>query len=246
MGPEMRVRAGIGTRRPAAPSCRRAAAGTARPTRVRTAAPTAGADLPAPNFPTACVFRGASPSRTRGRPRSLRACASASPRSSQAIGARRARAPAWPFLAHFEQLIQQPWPRAGAPTVSRRDAAPIEVSEAARAHLEYLRSRKGGGELLLRMGVRSGGCSGMSYVMDFDEPANIAPDDSGALSRPVVASPLLHSTCMRPCGSLREHRAYREKIRAASGATCVRLGRLDRDHAASLSSSVLVAAWRQS
>jgi iron-sulfur cluster assembly accessory protein len=31
--------------------------------------------------------------------------------------------------------------------------------------------------LVLRMGVRSGGCSGMSYVMDFDTPEGIRADD---------------------------------------------------------------------
>ncbi|EEC45780.1 predicted protein, partial [Phaeodactylum tricornutum CCAP 1055/1] len=31
--------------------------------------------------------------------------------------------------------------------------------------------------LVLRMGVRSGGCSGMSYVMDFAKAADIQEDD---------------------------------------------------------------------
>lgn len=33
------------------------------------------------------------------------------------------------------------------------------------------------GETVLRMGVRSGGCSGLSYVMDFVEPSEITEDD---------------------------------------------------------------------
>lgn len=31
--------------------------------------------------------------------------------------------------------------------------------------------------MLLRVGVRQGGCSGMSYNMEFEKPDNIKPDD---------------------------------------------------------------------
>lgn len=54
----------------------------------------------------------------------------------------------------------------------------ITLSDAALAHLTRLRDESGGDTLLLRMGVRSGGCSGMSYVMEFEEEANVAPDDA--------------------------------------------------------------------
>lgn len=39
-----------------------------------------------------------------------------------------------------------------------------------------MRAESGGEELLLRLGVKSGGCSGMSYVMDFESPENIKKD----------------------------------------------------------------------
>jgi iron-sulfur cluster assembly protein len=36
---------------------------------------------------------------------------------------------------------------------------------------------QGNKELCLRVGVRQGGCSGMSYTMDFEDPANINEHD---------------------------------------------------------------------
>lgn len=44
-------------------------------------------------------------------------------------------------------------------------ANPITLTDAALAHLHKLRAESGGDSLLLRMGVKSGGCSGMSYVV---------------------------------------------------------------------------------
>ncbi|KAL7574454.1 hypothetical protein ACA910_015825 [Epithemia clementina (nom. ined.)] len=43
--------------------------------------------------------------------------------------------------------------------------------------LEELRAQQGKDEIYLRMGVKSGGCSGMSYVMDFCQEADITEDD---------------------------------------------------------------------
>jgi len=54
----------------------------------------------------------------------------------------------------------------------------ITLSDAALSHLQKLRSDSGGDKLLLRMGVKSGGCSGMSYFMDFEQEENVKPDDS--------------------------------------------------------------------
>jgi iron-sulfur cluster assembly protein len=34
-----------------------------------------------------------------------------------------------------------------------------------------------GKDLCLRVGVRNGGCSGMSYLMDFEDPNNVREDD---------------------------------------------------------------------
>lgn len=41
-----------------------------------------------------------------------------------------------------------------------------------------MREDNGNNDLLLRVGVKSGGCSGMSYTMDFEASDNIASDDT--------------------------------------------------------------------
>lgn len=52
----------------------------------------------------------------------------------------------------------------------------IILSETALKHVLMLRDQQGK-DLCLRVGVRNGGCSGMSYMMDFEEPDNIREDD---------------------------------------------------------------------
>ena len=44
--------------------------------------------------------------------------------------------------------------------------------------LLFLKERKGEDTLCLRLGVRAGGCSGMSYVMDFMDEADIGEKDT--------------------------------------------------------------------
>jgi iron-sulfur cluster assembly accessory protein len=59
--------------------------------------------------------------------------------------------------------------------------AVVLIKPAAMKHLVTLRAQQKLAEdepLVLRMGVRSGGCSGMSYVMDFSTPEDIAEDDA--------------------------------------------------------------------
>ncbi|GAQ89196.1 Iron-sulphur cluster biosynthesis family protein [Klebsormidium nitens] len=53
----------------------------------------------------------------------------------------------------------------------------ISLSEKALAHIKRMRNESGK-DLTLRVGVRQGGCSGMSYVMEFEERANIREEDS--------------------------------------------------------------------
>ncbi|XP_024395719.1 uncharacterized protein [Physcomitrium patens] len=63
-------------------------------------------------------------------------------------------------------------------TASPSSAAPaIMLTEKALSHLMKLKASQDK-ELCLRVGVRQGGCSGMSYVMDFEESSNLRPDDS--------------------------------------------------------------------
>jgi iron-sulfur cluster assembly protein len=52
----------------------------------------------------------------------------------------------------------------------------ILLSEAALKHVMMLRDQQGK-DLCLRVGVRQGGCSGMSYMMDFEDVSNIGEQD---------------------------------------------------------------------
>ncbi|MEM8639561.1 MAG: iron-sulfur cluster assembly accessory protein [Cyanobacteria bacterium P01_G01_bin.54] len=65
-------------------------------------------------------------------------------------------------------------------TQAVQDAQPAQkgilLSETALAHLKQLRNQQGQ-DLCLRVGVRGGGCSGLSYTMDFEQAENIKPDD---------------------------------------------------------------------
>jgi iron-sulfur cluster assembly protein len=53
----------------------------------------------------------------------------------------------------------------------------IHLSEAALRQVKFLRDKQGGKDLCLRVGVRQGGCSGMSYLMDFEDPNKITSND---------------------------------------------------------------------
>jgi iron-sulfur cluster assembly accessory protein len=57
-----------------------------------------------------------------------------------------------------------------------RDGRGILISESAMRQLAGLMQQQGEAKLL-RVGVRSGGCSGMSYTMDFIDRQAIGPDD---------------------------------------------------------------------
>lgn len=54
----------------------------------------------------------------------------------------------------------------------------IVLTPLATTQLIKLRDEQGGADLCLRVGVKQGGCSGMSYVMDLEERANISDSDS--------------------------------------------------------------------
>ncbi|MFM7285742.1 MAG: HesB/IscA family protein [Cyanobium sp.] len=82
-----------------------------------------------------------------------------------------------------------------APTHTGRDGKGILITEAAMKQLAALIPQQGDGKVL-RVGVRSGGCSGMSYTMDFIDAAEIRDDDEryiyepdGAASFTVVCDP---------------------------------------------------------
>ncbi|ADI65958.1 iron-sulfur cluster assembly accessory protein [Trichormus azollae] len=52
----------------------------------------------------------------------------------------------------------------------------ILLSEAALVQVKSLQASQGQ-DLCLRVGVRQGGCSGMSYMMDFEDISKITPQD---------------------------------------------------------------------
>ncbi|XP_074571770.1 iron-sulfur assembly protein IscA, chloroplastic-like [Curcuma longa] len=56
-------------------------------------------------------------------------------------------------------------------------APAISLTDNALNHLNKMRSERKE-DLCLRIGVRQGGCSGMSYTMEFENRANARPDDS--------------------------------------------------------------------
>ncbi|KAF3440477.1 hypothetical protein FNV43_RR18761 [Rhamnella rubrinervis] len=56
-------------------------------------------------------------------------------------------------------------------------APAILLTDTALKHLNGMRSERNE-DLCLRIGVKQGGCSGMSYTMEFENRANARPDDS--------------------------------------------------------------------
>lgn len=64
-----------------------------------------------------------------------------------------------------------------AVTASPEKIAPaIQLTEKATLHLRKLKAEND--SLCLRIGVRQGGCSGMSYIMDFEDQSKVRADDS--------------------------------------------------------------------
>ena len=53
----------------------------------------------------------------------------------------------------------------------------IQLTPTAYKHIKMLREQQGNKDLCLRVGVRQGGCSGMSYMMDFEDISNVREDD---------------------------------------------------------------------
>jgi iron-sulfur cluster assembly protein len=64
------------------------------------------------------------------------------------------------------------------------DGRGIQITESAMRQLASLVGQQGEGKVL-RVGVRSGGCSGMSYTMDFIDAASIREDDERYTYKPL-------------------------------------------------------------
>ncbi|CAL5036707.1 unnamed protein product [Urochloa decumbens] len=67
--------------------------------------------------------------------------------------------------------------RPAAAATSGSIAPAISLTERALKHLNRMRAERNE-DLCLRIGVKQGGCSGMSYTMEFESRANASPDDS--------------------------------------------------------------------
>ncbi|MEX1316572.1 MAG: iron-sulfur cluster assembly accessory protein [Synechococcaceae cyanobacterium] len=74
-----------------------------------------------------------------------------------------------------------------------RDGKGILISEPAMKQLAAL-VRQQGADKVLRVGVRSGGCSGMSYTMDFVDAGEIRDDDERYTYEP-AGSPSFEVVC---------------------------------------------------
>ena len=78
-------------------------------------------------------------------------------------------------------------------THTGKDGKGILITEPAMKQLANLMQQQGSGSVL-RVGVRSGGCSGMSYTMDFIDAAQIQGDDERYSYEPADA-PSLEVVC---------------------------------------------------
>jgi len=77
----------------------------------------------------------------------------------------------------------QPASTLPAATHTARDGKGILITEPAMKQLAALVRQQGTGKVL-RVGVRSGGCSGMSYTMDFVDASEIRDDDERYIYEP--------------------------------------------------------------
>lgn len=64
-----------------------------------------------------------------------------------------------------------------APSTSGGIAPAISITNDALKHLNKMKAERKE-DLCLRIGVKQGGCSGMSYTMEFENKENARPDDS--------------------------------------------------------------------
>lgn len=73
----------------------------------------------------------------------------------------------------------EPRPSAGLErTHEEPEEVIIRIAPKAMIRLQELRKQQNSEEIILRMGVRNGGCSGLSYAMDFSTRDEVQDDDS--------------------------------------------------------------------
>eukprot|EP01023_Acetabularia_acetabulum_P068222 TRINITY_DN9606_c0_g1_i2.p3 TRINITY_DN9606_c0_g1~~TRINITY_DN9606_c0_g1_i2.p3 ORF type:complete len:127 (-),score=18.46 TRINITY_DN9606_c0_g1_i2:513-893(-) len=66
---------------------------------------------------------------------------------------------------------------------------PVRLTESATSHIKKLKAAKVDKNLVFKIGVRQGGCSGMSYQMEFVPSAELKSDD------PVIENDGLQIAC---------------------------------------------------
>ena len=74
----------------------------------------------------------------------------------------------------------------------------VSVTEAAAKKVVELRSREGKADANLRLFVKSGGCSGFSYGLAFDDRSTRATASSTTASVPIVIDAFSRSTSTAP------------------------------------------------
>eukprot|EP00967_Tisochrysis_lutea_P031718 scaffold37464_cov31-Tisochrysis_lutea.AAC.6 len=83
-----------------------------------------------------------------------------------------------PVLAASLSLVPRAPPRAASPRLDAAQQQIISFSDAALRQIAFLKEKQGAESIHLRMGVRAGGCSGMSYIMDFMKQEEVDEKDT--------------------------------------------------------------------
>ena len=86
--------------------------------------------------------------------------------------------PAGPSKIGFSQIQSAPTDVEEEVDYEVPEDAVVMIKPKAMKRLRELREKEKADSLVLRMGVRNGGCSGLSYVMDFSTEDAIEEDDA--------------------------------------------------------------------
>ncbi|KAI3461996.1 hypothetical protein Pfo_018659 [Paulownia fortunei] len=81
------------------------------------------------------------------------------------------------FLNHKKPLLSIRSASVEAPSAAGGLAPAVALTDNALRHLNKMRSERSE-DLCLRIGVKQGGCSGLSYTMEFESKEKARPDDS--------------------------------------------------------------------
>ena len=79
--------------------------------------------------------------------------------------------------------------------------AAITLTDGANEQLSKMTAEMGAGVHYLRVGVKTGGCSGMSYVLDFDKEENVSEGDDSVMDVGVENLRVVVANKVRPSSS---------------------------------------------